>query len=136
VIAIDASHYSEIPNCLDMCEEIGAAGGPGGLNAIWGRSLKLTGIDVGTAKLEYGALSVAGRRLVGYFAESDTRSICLPSLLLAIRLIVLPYDLNLRWQWKCKDRLTGPINHLRLTRKARVLSNGHELVAQHPEVLS
>ncbi|HWX42495.1 MAG TPA: hypothetical protein VN345_15190 [Blastocatellia bacterium] len=136
VIAIDASHDSEIPNCLDMCEEIGAAGCPGCLDKRQRRSLKVAGSKQAAAQIKYCAFPIAGRALVRYFRESDTGSFCLPSLLLAKRLIVAAYDLKLRWQWECQDRLTGPVYRLRPMRDARVLSNGGELVAQRPEVLS
>jgi hypothetical protein len=136
VIAIDASHYREVPNCLDMREEINVAGGPGCLSKILRRALKITAAKEAVPEFHHGASPVAGRRLIGYFSESDTRSICLPGLLLAIRLIVMAYDLKLRWQWECKDRLTGPVNHLRPMPNARVSSNGRELATQCAEVVS
>jgi hypothetical protein len=136
VIAVDASHYREVPNCGDMNEEISVPGGFGCLNKIRRRSLKITASKQAAAEFQYRTFPVAGRGLVGYLGESDTRSICLPSLLLAKRLIVVAYDLKLRWQWKCKDRLTGPVNHLRPMPNARASGNGHELVAQCAEVVS
>jgi hypothetical protein len=136
VIAIDASHYREVPNCLDMCEQISVAGSPGSLNKIGRRSLKITASKQTAAQFQYRTFPVAGRGLVGYLGESGTRSICLPSLLLAIRLIVAAYDLKLRQQREIEYRLTGPVNHLRPMRNARASSNGRELVAQCGEVVS
>jgi hypothetical protein len=136
VIAIDASDYSEIPKCRDMNEEISVPGGAGCLNEVWGRCLKITVSEQVAAEFEDCTFPVAGRRLISYFRQCDTPSVCLPILLLAIRSIVAAYHLKLRRQWERQDRLTDPVNYLRLTGKARVSGNGDELVAQNAEVLS
>jgi hypothetical protein len=136
VIAIDASHYSEIPNRQLMDQEIGVTSTPRGLNEIRCRCLKVAGSKQAAAQIKYGTFPVARRRFVGYFRKSNARRFCLASLLLAIRLIVVPNDLKLIWQWECKDRLTDPVNHIRPMGKPRLLSNGRELVTQRPEVLS
>ena len=136
MIAIDASNYCEVGNCLDMCEQISVAGSPRRLNKILRRSLKVTASKQSEAEFDYCTFPVAGRGLAGCLGESDTRSICLPRLLLAIRLIVVAYDLTLRWQREIEYRLTSPVNHFRLMRDARVSSNGRELVTQCAEVVS
>jgi hypothetical protein len=136
VIAIDASNYSEVANCCDMGEEISVTGRPRRLNKIWRRCLKITASKQAAAEFEYSSFPVAGRGLVGYFDESDTRSICLPNLLLAKRSVVVPNDLKLRWQWEGKKRLAGPVNHLRPVLKPGVSSNGYKLVTQRREVVS
>jgi hypothetical protein len=119
-----------------MDEEISAPGCPRRLEAPSASLLKIASSNIASAKSQYSAFSEAGRCLIGYFREGNTRAICLPSLSLAVRLIKVTYASELRWQREIEYGLTGPINHFRLMRKARVSGNGHELAAQRSEVLS
>jgi hypothetical protein len=129
VVAVNASQNGKVPNSLRIGKQVNVAGRPRGLDAIWGRSLKLTRNDTASAELKYGPLPVARRSLIGHLYKGEPRALNLSPLLLAVCLIVAANALKIICG-NSKHRLAGPFDHFCLAEEPGASSDGCQLTAQ------
>lgn len=133
MVTLNGREYREVADGCDAGKGISAVRCLGGFNTILCGTLEITGSPMTEAQFEHRAFSIAGRRVVGYFGQSDAGAVTFPPLLLAICLIVKPHAVKFGWQRECENGIAGPLNEFHLPEEACVSRDGCQFAAQISE---
>jgi hypothetical protein len=131
MVAADGHEYREMADGCDASKRISAARCLSRLNAILCGTLEITGSPMTEAQFEHRAFSVAGRRVVGYFGQSNAGAVTLSPLLLAICLVVTPHAVKFGWERECENGIAGPLNKVHLPEEACVSRDGCQFAGQN-----